>query len=113
MMSNSTVVVAATIVSEPDAIMKELGVVEYSFDIQISELLHGVKPKQGKIRVSMTRFEAGKDDAIPFLKENTRCIFFLTAGKHYSVADMWFGIQSFNSEMANRIKELSSGQIEE
>ena len=109
-MSNSTFVVSATIASEPDAKVDELGVVQYYFDIQINDFLHGAKPKEDKIHVHMTRFEMGRDDAIPFLKKDARCILFLTLYEYYSVADMWFGIQPFNSQMASRIRELSRKQ---
>ena len=73
----------------------------------IFDFLYNLRKKQEKIRVSMTRHEMDKKDALPFLKKDAKCILFLTVWAETGVADPWFGVQSYNSHMANRIKELS------
>jgi len=106
-MSHSTLVVSGTMPSQPVGKTGEAGVVRYSFDIQITEVLHGHRPKEDTIRVQMTRVEMGTEDALPFLKKGAKCILFLTVYATTGVTDPWFGVQPYNSHMANRIKELS------
>ena len=75
-MSNSTVVVSATIVSQPKGITDEAGVVRRSFSIQVVEVLYSRggrwMKKKDRIRVGMTRYEMTETDALPFLSGRAR-----------------------------------------
>ena len=109
-MSNSSAVVSAVIASEPAGVIDEDGVVHYSFHMQIDEVLHGPGgwfKKQKRMQIDMTRYETDKKEALPFLKKDEKCILFLSIYATIGVTDPWFGIQPYNSHMANRIKELS------
>jgi hypothetical protein len=110
-MSNCTVVVSATIASQPERKTDEAGLVRYAFDVEIAEVLHARGgswfEKQDRIRVGMTRYEMNEQDALPFLKKDARCILFLSVWAETGVADPWFGVQPYNIHMANRLKELS------
>lgn len=110
-MANSELVVAGTVSSEPGVTMTNPRFRNYHFDFAISEVLHGRHAPTDTIRVTVPRHEAGPEDALPYMKKGSQCILFLkrvkSAPEQFVAADVWFGVQRYNSRMALFIKNLS------
>lgn len=111
-MQQSELVVAGKIVSDVGVHRKGLGYRIYTFTFQVSDVLHGSLSGGKELNIVLNRRELENGDALPFLKKNAKCVLFLnekdhTDGNVWGAADPWFGIQSYNSIMAKRIKELA------
>lgn len=104
---NSELILSGKIVSEVIGEQEEVGVRVYQLKIEIAEVLHGTAPGKAAFSFYINRFELRPGDDLPYMKRNTKCIFLLKKAPYWREADMWFGVQPYNSHMANRIKELS------
>jgi len=111
-LSKSDCVALGTIVSEPTGYSTEGGVVTYSCDFKVSEVLKGVGLTNGvTTRVSVDRFENGTPDRHPLIKNGSECILFLKNVSpnipRLKTADFWFGIQYPSSSMVRSIKRIA------
>jgi len=111
-MKQSDLIVSGTIISEPEGLVTEAGVVNWICKFKVKDTLHGTKPKEETIDVNIVRFEIHKKDHPSYLKKNSECILFLknvskTEKPSWKSADMWFGIQPYLPMMERSIKRLS------
>ena len=113
-LSKADLVVAGQIENEPLGASKEAGVLHYSCEFKIVEVLKGKSPAAGPIRVALVRFEIDPKDKLPFLKQGGECILFLreTPGSipHWKTADFWFGAVQYSPWMAHSLKRLAQSE---
>jgi hypothetical protein len=110
-LSKSQLVVLGTIPSTPFPIVSEAGVLLYSCDFEISEVLKG-QTSVKNLKVGIARFGFADEDRLPYLKKGAKCILFLkdtgTKGKpQWITADFWFGVQHPSPSMARSLKRLA------
>ncbi len=111
-MKQSDLVLSGAIVSEPEGLVTEAGVVNWICKFKVKDTLHGTKLKSETIDVNIVRFEIHKKDHPSYLKKDSECILFLknvskTEEPSWKSADMWFGIQPYLPMMERSIKRLS------
>lgn len=110
-LSKSDCVALGTIVSEPHAIIMESGVLTYTCDFRISDVVKGEGGMKNRtIRVSIQRLEMDTKDRHPLLKKDSECILFLKNASpnvpQWVTADFWFGIQFPSPAMIRSLKRM-------
>jgi hypothetical protein len=116
-LSKSELVVSGVITTEPNGISDEMGVLDYSCEYKVQDVLKGDATLKGKvIKVSIMRFEAGSKDEHPLLKKNQECILFLKSASpntpSWVTADYWFGVQQQSSWMVKSLQRLAAEKAE-
>lgn len=117
-LGKSDVVVLGKIKSMPFGVMGEAGVVNYSCDFEVLDVLKNAatQPDQtsaGKtIRISIVRFESDQTDRHPLITQGAKCIAFLKREPganvpRWSTADFWFGIQQPIPTMAKSLERVA------
>jgi hypothetical protein len=107
-LSKSDLVVCGSITSEPIGLSSETGVIHYSCDFTVTDVLKGDSAlKETTIKVSIGRFEIDARDRSPLIGKDSECILFL---KGQGTADFWFGIQQFSPAMVGSVKRLLQTQ---
>ena len=105
LLSKSELIVTGKIVSDIGEESGEAGVVGITFNLKISKVLAGTAPKGNEIFVSATLFYLKRPAC---LNKGSECILFLKkAGDGWTFADIWFGIQELNHEMAIRLANIA------
>jgi hypothetical protein len=108
----SDLVVIGQIKNEPSAIIKEVGVLNYVCDFEVSDVLKGDKTLNAKtIKINIVRFEMNEKDRNPLIRKDSECIVFLKMqpdgnAPRWETADFWFGIQNPSPWMAKSVKRL-------
>ena len=114
-LGRSELVVLGSFTSELLAVSDELGVVDYSGDFKVEQVLKGDARVAGKtMKVSVVRFEMGPDDKHPLVAKAGRCILMLTSARGatpaFVTADEWFGVQPPWPWLARDLKRLSGAR---
>ena len=112
-LSKSELVVLGKITTDPDAFEDEMGVVNYTCEFKVQDVLKGDAGLKGRvIKVDIIRFERDEKDKNPLIKKGGQCILFLKSDKQsawsWSTADFWFGVQPPSPAMAHALKRLAA-----
>lgn len=111
LLSKSELVVAGEITNNTLTVSDELVVASRSHKIKVSSLLKG-ETAGDELKTHLIRFEARRGDELPCLKKGGKVILFLRKARQgepqvWITADMWFGVQPYNSVMEQSLKRLA------
>ncbi len=112
LIGKSEIVIRAQVTDVNVISLDEIGVSRYNMELKVLDILHGAKPKEDVLRVSLVQLETQNGAS---LKQGSTHIFFLkSSGTKFEKplmwigADAWFSVQPDNGMMAISVKRLQS-----